>query len=83
MSEEASEKALTLMTKIKAKQWKEMGRTVNDFKEFTEAGGIANIGGQITEAVKLQLTDWLSPLTNEITTLINTALQPFLDDLAS
>ena len=44
MSEKiASEKALGIIAKIKAKQWKEMGRAITEVKEFTEAGGITGL----------------------------------------
>ncbi|GAH70479.1 unnamed protein product, partial [marine sediment metagenome] len=36
---------------------------------------------RIVTAVNLKIGELFSPLQNEITTLVNTALQPFLDDL--
>lgn len=81
MSEE--EKTIAIIAKIKPKQWKEMGRTIMELKEFTAAGGVSSFAGSVVEAVKLQIGDYMSPLTNEIVTLINTALQPLLDDFVT
>ena len=77
MSEE-SEKAATILAKIKAKQWKEMGKTVEGLKDFTESGGIVSFADSLTEAFNLQVEDFLSPLKNEIMDKLGEALEPIM-----
>lgn len=74
----ASEKALLIIAKIKAKQWKEMGKTVTQMREFTEANVIESFLEGIKEAWSLQVADALSPLKNEVRELVSTALEPIM-----
>ena len=73
----ASEKTLKLLGKIKKDQWKAMGDTVLDMKEFTEAGGM-DLLGSLEESLTLKVEELLSPLKNEIMDKVNTVLEPFM-----
>lgn len=79
--EEASEKALTIIAKIKAKQWKAMGKTVEQMKEFADSGGLESLGAEFAETLSLQVQDALSPLLNEVTTAVNEALAPIMPEI--
>lgn len=81
MSEETSEKALSIIAKIKAKQWKEMGRTVTQIKDFTEAGGMGDFVGDLKDTLSLQVQDALAPLKNEVNEAIMEALTPIMPEI--
>lgn len=77
MSEE-SEKTAAILGKIKAKQWKEMGKTVIGLKEFTEVGGLSNLLEGLKETLSLQVQDAFSPLRNEINEQLAELLNPIM-----
>lgn len=77
MSEEA-DKTAGILAKIKAKQWKEMGKTVTQMKDFAEANVIESFLDGLKETWRLQVDNALSPLTNEVTTMITEALEPIM-----
>jgi len=79
--EEASEKALTIIAKIKAKQWKAMGKTVEQMKEFADSGGLEGFVGDLQETLSLQVQDALAPLKNEVNEAVMNALAPIMPQI--
>ena len=78
-----AEKTMTAMAKIKPKAWRAMGDTIGDLKDFTEAGGMTGLLDTLSETWSLQVDDAFSELTNEVTELIATVLDPFKDEIAA
>lgn len=77
MSEEA-DKTAGILAKIKAKQWKEMGRAIEKMREFSEAQVIESFLDGLKETWRRQVADALSPLNNEVNELVTAALDPLM-----
>ena len=74
----ASEKTLAILGKIKAKQWKAMGKTVEQMREFAEEGGMGAFVGDLKDTLSLQVQDALAPLKNEVNEALMEALAPIM-----
>ena len=76
-----AEKTMTAMAKIKPASWKEMGETIDTLKDFVEGGavgGLQTIGADFQKTISLKVEEMLSPLLNEVTTAVDTALAPIM-----
>lgn len=80
MSEE-SEKTAGILAKIKAKQWKEMGKAVTQMKEFAEADVISSFLDNLKTTVTLELGYYFSDLNNEINAAVSDALEPIMPEI--
>ena len=79
MAEEvATNKTLEILAKIKAKQWKAMGKTVEQMREFTEEAGMGDFVSDLKETLSLQIQEVLAPLKNEINAAVVEALEPIM-----
>lgn len=82
MSEE-SEKTASILAKIKPKQWKAMGKTVEQMKEFTEEAGMGDFVSDLKDTLSLQIADVLAPLKNDVNEAVMEALKPILPEIVT
>ena len=72
----ATNKTLKLLAKIKAKEWKAMGETVEQMRDFT--GGMDSLAANLKETLSLQVENALAPLMNEVDAAVMEALAPIM-----
>ena len=79
--DEASEKALKQIAKIKPTQWKEINELLDKVKGFldVDAGSIfRDVSDGIVDTLILKKDELFAPLKNEINDLINKAIEPLI-----
>lgn len=69
-------KAIEAIGKTDTNSWTKIDNVVGNLNSIVEAGGISPMITSFKEAVQLQLNAFVTPLTNQINTLVATALDP-------
>lgn len=73
--------ALTVLAKIKSETWVDIRNSVGDLKEFATMGGTAKIVQTLKDTIQLQLDQAMSPITNQLNSIVTEVLGPIYKGL--
>lgn len=74
-------KAIEAIGKTDTNSWTKIDNVVGNLNSIVEAGGISPIIMSFKEAVQLQLNAFVTPLTNQINTLVAESLAPMKEQI--